>query len=171
MARPRRQNESVPSSSRSVGAAQPLVVVCEEQRPNGRSLAAMCEMLGVRVEVLSGSSGLFEFLHYMQPRAVISDLVLAEYDGFDVMKLVADYDRSLPLLMVTSDPVMLGAVDAIEELWCLSNVWRLDGHLAPSAIAEFLYRTGVLQEHDDTDPFTPAEPLPAAPPPPHPSFG
>ena len=130
----------------------PLIVVCQDQTPIGAAVIPLAAELGFRVEVISGCSRLFEFLHYMQPSAVISDLVLSNQDGFDVMKIVAGYNRDLPLLVVTSDPVLLGAVDAIEELWRLTNVWRMRSDPTPAKLAEFLQRSGVQEPANSSAP-------------------
>ncbi len=127
------------------GREAPLVVVCEDHHGPGPSIAGLCERLGMRVETLTGSPRLFEILHYMQPAAVISAIVLREQDGFDVMKMVAGYHRDLPLLMLTGDdPILQGAVDAIEEAWQLTNVWRLEGVASVGTIQGFLASNAVI---------------------------
>ncbi len=39
------------------------------------------------------------------------------------MKLVARHSRDLPILLLTSgDPVLMGAADAVQDLWGLTSV-------------------------------------------------
>ncbi len=124
----------------------PFVAVFEGDSPTQpRSIRAMCESLGARVESLNNSSCVAQILRYMEPCAVISEIVLDGRDGFDVMKMVASYNRNLPLLMLTGhDQAVLGAVDAIEEIWELTDVWRMEQPPSVPGLRAFLSAAGAL---------------------------
>ena len=69
-------------------------------------------------------------LHQRRPMAVVAEMDAIGQDGCHVLKTVAALDRDLPvLLIVGEDPVLLGAVDAVEELWQLSSVVKPKGWL------------------------------------------
>ena len=56
---------------------------------------------------------------------------------------IAAHDRSLPVLLITGpDPALLGAVDAVEELWELSSVEKWQELPGVGAMVDFLFRAG-----------------------------
>lgn len=140
----------------SFSQRHPFVAVFEGESPDqARSVRSMCESLGARVESLNRSSCVAEILRYMEPCAVISEIALDGRDGFDVMKLVAEYNRNLPLLMLTGrDPVVLGAVDAIEEIWELTDVWRMEQPPSLAGLRAFIGAAGALGPHFSADTTT-----------------
>jgi hypothetical protein len=59
------------------------------------------------------------------------------------MMTVADYDRDMPVLLLTGDdPALLGAVDAVEEIWQLTAVDKWPQLLGVGAVVDFLFRAG-----------------------------
>jgi len=57
---------------------------------------------------------------------------------------VAQHDPSLPVLMMTDgDAAVAGAVQAVTELWGLTEVMQAACWPAPGALAEFLCRAGM----------------------------
>jgi hypothetical protein len=57
---------------------------------------------------------------------------------------VAQYDRSLPVLLLSDgDPVLAGAADAVIDLWGLSCVSQSADWPAPGHFVEFLCHAGV----------------------------
>jgi DNA-binding NtrC family response regulator len=86
-------------------------------------LESVCEFLNIDVEHATSVDDLASMLPNIRPLAVIADLDGQEQDGFHVMKMAAAYDRSLPILLLTSnDPAILGAIDAVREVWALKSV-------------------------------------------------
>jgi hypothetical protein len=71
--------------------------------------------------------------------AVIADLDGEVQDGFHVMKMAADYDRSVPILLLTGyDPALLGAIDAVQEVWGLTRVATVAGTAGIGALVDFI---------------------------------
>ena len=67
----------------------------------------------------------------------------AGQDGCHVLITIAEYDRTLPALIITNDdPVALGAIDAVEELWRIKTVVKWPRLLGASEIVDFLFRAG-----------------------------
>jgi hypothetical protein len=86
-------------------------------------LDSVCEFFGIAVQYISAGEDLRPILTSLRPMAVVADLDGEVQDGFHVMKMTADYDRSVPVLLLTStDPAMLGAIDAVQEAWGLMHV-------------------------------------------------
>jgi hypothetical protein len=99
------------------------VLVVRDQDKDSDYLTSVCEFLDIAVSHASTEDDLRSMLPVLRPMAVITDLDGDNQDGFHVMKLGAEYDRALPILLFTrNDPAMLGAVDAVREVFGLSNV-------------------------------------------------
>ena len=75
--------------------------------------------------------------------AVVAEMDASGQDGCHVLMTVAAYDSDLPvLLIVGDDPALLGAIDAVEELWQLSSVLKWPRLLGIGAMVDFLFRSG-----------------------------
>ena len=71
-----------------------------------------------------------------RPMAVICDVDGEEQDGFHAMKLIADYSRDLPIMLLTDgDAVLMGAADAVQDLWGLTSVTRTSGSRWPASLS------------------------------------
>jgi len=56
---------------------------------------------------------------------------------------VAGYDRHLPVLLITGDePEMLGAIDAVAEMWQLSSVVTSPDLPSIGGIVDYLFQAG-----------------------------
>ena len=74
--------------------------------------------------------------------AVIADLDGEAQDGFHVMKIAAAYDRSLPVMLLTcNEPAMLGAIDAVSEVWALTRVTTAPNASAVGPLVDFICQT------------------------------
>jgi CheY-like chemotaxis protein len=119
------------------------IVVVEDGTRLSEAIRMICECLGVAVERLSSRDNLSARLHDCRPMAVIAEMDAAGQDGCHVMMTIAAHDRSLPVLLITGpDPTLLGAVDAVQEIWELSAVEKWPDLLDGGAIVDFLFRAG-----------------------------
>ena len=101
----------------------------------GQSLGPMLNLRVVRPTALIDISAI--------PELRRSDIDGDEQDGFHSMKVVASYDRDLPIMMLTGgDPILMGAVDAVQESWGLTMVSRSTPANLAGQLAEFLYAAG-----------------------------
>ena len=51
--------------------------------------------------------------------------------------------RDLPVLLITGDdPALIGAIDAVEEIWQLTSVDKWQRLLGIGALVDFLLRAG-----------------------------
>jgi DNA-binding NtrC family response regulator len=92
---------------------------------------------------VSAGTDLLRVLRDNRPMAVITDIDGHDQDGFHAMKVVGTFDRDLPVMILTGgDPVMMGAVDAVQESWNLTMVSRTTQANLAGQLAEFLYTAG-----------------------------
>ena len=129
----------------SIGAAyrQALVVIASDSPETIHDLEVICEFFDLAVEIVSAGTDMMRLLRDNRPMAVIADIDGEEQDGFHSMKVVASYDRDLPIMMLTGgDPVLMGATDAMQELWQLTMVSRTTDKPLAGQLAEFLFIAG-----------------------------
>ena len=125
-------------------AAQPGVVAIVSDNPAAiEKLTPVCEFLELKMEIVSSGVDLTQVLRDHGPMAVISDVDCKVQDGFHAMKVVAHYNRNLPIMVLTDgDPVLLGAADAIQDLWGLTSVTRTSGFPVAGQLVAFLFSAG-----------------------------
>jgi len=127
-----------PFGERFVPVTHSILVVRDIEK-NNECLDAVCEFLDIGVEHATTKDDLIPLLFGLRPMAVIADLDGEVEDGFHVMKLAARYDRALPILLLTSnDPALLGAVDAVQEVWGLRHVATASGTGGIGALVDFI---------------------------------
>jgi ActR/RegA family two-component response regulator len=122
---------------------QGVVAIVTDDFATVEKLASVFEFLDLRMEVVSSDSDLMHVLLEQQPMAVICDMESDEQDGFHTMKMVAGYRRDLPLLLLTGgDPVLMGAADAVQELWGLTAVSNTSECAIAGQLVAFLFTAG-----------------------------
>jgi hypothetical protein len=86
---------------------------------------------------------LASMLQKLRPMAVVAEMDAAGQDGCHVLMTVAAYDRDLPVLLIAGDDAtLLGAIDAVEEIWQLSSVVKSARLPGVGAMVDFLFRAG-----------------------------
>jgi hypothetical protein len=122
---------------------QALVVVVSDSPRTVQQLEAVCGFFDLAVEVVQGDIDLMPVLMENRPMAVIADAEGEQQDGFHTMKVIAMYDRDLPIMLLTGgDPVLMGAADAVEDLWKLTDVSQSTGAHLAGQLADFLFAAG-----------------------------
>jgi CheY-like chemotaxis protein len=120
-----------------------LVLVIEDAPVLCRTIGYLCDYLGITVEAVPGNADLKKLLRSRRPMAVMSTIDTPAQDGCHVLKTVAEHDRTLPVLLVTgSDPALLGAVEAVEEICQLGHVLKVTGAPGVGDVIEFLFKAG-----------------------------
>jgi CheY-like chemotaxis protein len=129
---------------RAVGAAaQGIVIVVSDDPGTIQNLAPVCAFLELRMEVVPSGMDLVQALRTHRPMAAICDVDGQDHDGFHAMKLIARYRRDLPVMLLTNgDAMLMGAADAVQELWGLSSVTRTSGFPMAGQIVGFLFGAG-----------------------------
>jgi hypothetical protein len=124
-------------------AREALVVVIEDNFSLSSAFRTVCECLNVAVEGVPTRDDLGSVLRLRRPMAVVAEMDAPGQDGCHVLMTVAAHDRDLPvLLIVGDDPTLLGAIDAVEEVWQLASVVKWPRLLGVGAVVDFLFRAG-----------------------------
>jgi hypothetical protein len=120
-----------------------MVVVVEDGISLSEPFRIICECLGIAVEQVPSRDDLGPVLRNRRPMAVVAEMDASGQDGCHVLMTVAAHDRNLPVLLIMGpDPALLGAVDAVEELWELSSVEKWQELSGVGAVVDFLFRAG-----------------------------
>jgi EAL domain-containing protein (putative c-di-GMP-specific phosphodiesterase class I)/CheY-like chemotaxis protein len=92
----------------------------------------------------SGRAAIEEFQHASEPYdCVLSDVHMPEMDGFELVSAVRKHDDGVPVLLMTGDPSLDGAVKAIDS-GAVSYITKpFDPEELASAIARAARRHGV----------------------------
>ena len=130
-------------ATQAVVACEAVVVVVSDNTEVGSVLDNICEFLGFGVEIVPTDIPVGPMLRRHRPMAVIAELEGRGQDGCHVMMQVADHDPGLPILMLTgNEPGLVGAVDAVEELWNLTGVTTSPQLPEIGHLVEFLFHAG-----------------------------
>jgi DNA-binding NtrC family response regulator len=122
---------------------EPVVLVVEDAARFAPAVRTVCCYLGIAMEQIEPGRDLAAVLRARRPMAVFAELDGSTQDGCHVMIKVGEYDRTLPMLLVTGhDPAQLGAVDAVEEIWRLEEINRRAQPPEIVDIVEFLFAAG-----------------------------
>jgi hypothetical protein len=124
------------------GRRMPLVLVLEDGQEISAEMQEICDFLEISVDRVNSYEELLPFLQRCRPMAVVAAMDAIGQDGGNVLMTVACHDPSLPVLLMT-DPALAGAVDAVVELWGLTEVVQAALWPSPGTIAEFLCRAGL----------------------------
>jgi CheY-like chemotaxis protein len=124
-------------------AQQGVVVIVSDDPATIENLAPVGDFLELRMEVVSTGTDLIQALQGHCPMAVICDVDGKDQDGFHAMKLIARYNRDLPIMLLTDgDAVLMGAADAVQDLWGLTSVTRTSGFPKAGQLVGFLFGAG-----------------------------
>jgi CheY-like chemotaxis protein len=127
------RRDTTPFRPRSIPALYTVLVV-RDDNSNNEYLEAICEFLGIGVEHASSGGDLGPLLIGLRPLAVIADLDGDGQDGFHVMKMAADYNKRLPVLLLTGNETAIhGAIDAVKEVW---GLWRVSTAVGMGSVGE-----------------------------------
>lgn len=133
----REQTQSQPDSTEA------LLVVLDDSDKLADSLEQVCDYLGVAVKRLPSESNLLVTLRELRPMGVVAQLDCQGQDGFHVMRTVAEFDRCLPVMLITGqDAVLAGAIDAVEEITGLETLVRTPEGPDIGGIVDFVFRAG-----------------------------
>ena len=122
---------------------QGLVAIVSDDPATIERLAPVCEFLDLKIEVVSVGTELERVLREHRPMAIVTEVEGESQDGFHTMKQVARHSRDLPILLLTEgDAVLMGAVDAVQELWGLTSVTTTSEFPMAGQIVAFLFNAG-----------------------------
>lgn len=124
------------------------VFIVSDDPDRHMKIAPVCDFLDLDVQIVTAEDDLLSLLRMQRPMALVADIEGAQQDGFHAMKLVAGYNRDLPVMLLTDgDPAMMGAAEAIQELWGLRAVTLTSAYPAAGQIVAFLFSAGRVAGH------------------------
>ena len=133
-----RTRDTAPRSPRA-----PLLLVVEDGTRLSDALAGLCDFLRISVEAVGAEDDLAQELRRRRPMAVLTEMDGAVQDGCYVMMRIAEYDRALPVMLLTgTSPPLIGAAEAVQELCQLTEVSRCAVLPEIGEIVEFLFQAG-----------------------------
>lgn len=122
---------------------QPILLVVEDGEATSTALLAVAEFLDLAVERVASEANLADILREFHPLAVIAEMDCRGQDGCHAMMTVAEYDRTLPIMLLTgAEAALAGAVDAVEETWQLENVAKSAFLPGVGGTVDFLINAG-----------------------------
>ena len=125
------------------GARLASVLIIDDGELLFEAFHNICECLGVSVQRMPSRDDLGAALRTRRPMAVVAEMDAAGQDGCHVLMAIAQHDSELPVLLLTGeDPALIGAVDAVEEIWQLASVTKWQRLLGIGAIVDFLFQAG-----------------------------
>jgi len=125
------------------GVRELLVLVVEDGVCLSDAFLGVCDCLHVAVERMPTRAGLDAVLRNRRPMAVVAEVDGVGQDGCHVLMRIAAHDRHLPVLLITGDdPALIGAVDAVEEVWNLTSVTKWPQLQGVGGVVDFLFRAG-----------------------------
>lgn len=131
-----------PASSR-VASCEATLVVVEGDPAWSAAIGELCSFLGVELTRVKETDDLGTILRARRPMAVLTRMDGACQDGCHVMKVVSAHDPGLPMMVVTDgDATLIGAADAVEEVWGLTSVEKRSAPPRPGEFVDFLFRAG-----------------------------
>jgi CheY-like chemotaxis protein len=127
----------------TTASQQGIVLIVSDDPATIENLTPVFEFLELKMEVVSAGMDLIAALRQHRPMAVISDVEGQDQDGFHTMKLIARHNRELPIMLLTGgDAVLMGAADAVQDLWGLTSVTRTSGFPVAGQLVAFLFGAG-----------------------------
>ncbi len=125
----------------ALGSRGLVVLVVEDHARLSEPLRPVCDFIGVAVEIVGPHDDLTALMQDRQPISIITQLDTQLRDCCSVMRAAAEYDRTLPILVVAGqEDALLGMVDAVEDLLQLSNVTKVKAMPGCGEIADFLFK-------------------------------
>lgn len=124
-------------------APQGLVMIVGDDLSWGPGLDTICDFFGLVVEHVPSELDVAFLLREFRPMAVIAEADGRGQDGFHVMGAVADYDRTLPMMLLTGhDAALMGAADAMVEITGLTHMRVVADLPGMGEVIDFLFRAG-----------------------------
>ena len=125
------------------GTRRPTVLVIEDGQELSDSFRNVGECLGLTIAHVPSHEDLAAMLSLHCPMAVVAEMDAAGQDGCHVLMTIAGHDEELPVLLIAGeDPMVLGAIDAVQEIWQLASVTKWPRVQGIGAIVDFLFHAG-----------------------------
>jgi EAL domain-containing protein (putative c-di-GMP-specific phosphodiesterase class I) len=98
----------------SSSQTQPLVLVVDDDPALLRTVSRMLGRRGYRVASAHNGEDAVALVHQEQFDAILSDIAMPGMDGIELLRRVRQHDLLVPVVMITGDPTVDTAVQALE---------------------------------------------------------
>ncbi|MBV9785555.1 MAG: hypothetical protein JO264_17245 [Acidisphaera sp.] len=119
------------------------IVVVDPSRRMSSVIKEFCRFLDLQSCLAETGDDLGLLLEEARPIALVCAVEPGGPDGFTILKRVAVYDATLPVLLVTREHDGLRYFEMIEESWGLTSVLKTRDLPPPRMLMEFLSRAGL----------------------------
>ena len=92
----------------------PTVLVVDDERTLARSIKAYLTESGYEAEVAGDAEHALEMLDTLRPDVVFADLRLPGMSGIGLMQRIHEFDRAIPVIIMTAYGTIEGAVEAVK---------------------------------------------------------
>ncbi|MGH7649694.1 MAG: sigma-54-dependent transcriptional regulator, partial [Gemmatimonadaceae bacterium] len=92
----------------------PSVLVVDDERTLARSIKAYLAESGYDAEVAGDAEHALELLAKLRPDVVFADLRLPGMSGITLMQRIHEFDRAIPVIIMTAFGTIEGAVEAVK---------------------------------------------------------
>ena len=130
------------------GSAQQVarILVVDGGAQARAQIASVLEIEGYGVQLASGGHAALELLEHESVDLVLTDMMMLDSSGLDLLERIRRRFPELPVVMVTALNSLAVAVDAMRRGACDYLVKPLDGEILLDAVARALDRRHALQE-------------------------
>ena len=101
------------SATQTTDGTKGHVLVVDDDVTTRMALKRQCERLGYSVECASSGKTALEKLSGGGFSAILSDLNMPQLDGLSLLRAIRDEDLQTPVLLLTGDPTMDSAIEAV----------------------------------------------------------
>jgi FixJ family two-component response regulator len=77
------------------------VLVIDDRKDVATTIAGLCRAAGFAAEIGEGGTGIRAQLDRHRPTCLILDIMMPDEDGYEALREIARFDRTLPVLLVT----------------------------------------------------------------------
>jgi CheY-like chemotaxis protein len=122
---------------------EPVILIVEDKPVWSEAVSELCAFLEVHVERVATDADLKLLLRERRPMAVLTTMEGQDQDGCHVLKRVGQHDPELAVMILTGDdPVLIGAAEAVRQVWGLTRASIVSDIPTPGEIMEFLFSAG-----------------------------
>jgi CheY-like chemotaxis protein len=115
------------------------VLVIDDRAEVARAIAEMCETLGVSADISHDGEVVRDMLTRSQPSGVIIDVIMPDEDGYEALKVVAEFNRNLPVLLISGHGLTWLRVGAsLARAYGLSHVITGSKPIPMAMLADFV---------------------------------
>src|ERR1700761_4447915 len=123
--------------------SQPILIV-DDVASEAMTLDLLCRSLGVETIRAASAAEAGDILSRLRPAAIITDLVMPGADGLDCLFMIAGFDPTVPVMVITgSERLLLKAAGELGENYGLGDLTCTAKPINQATLTAFIARTGV----------------------------